>query len=123
MSPLDTDAIAARYYDEPDAFFPGERTVVIPRPAEVLRDIAALLAEVQAVDERHLRELADLDALRHEGTVTIARLRAALVECAAPYEALLMDAPSRTWIAPRVWEAIEKAAVAVRAVLSQENGT
>jgi hypothetical protein len=48
---LDTEAITARYYDEPDPFFPGERTVVIPRPAEVLRDIAALLAEVARLRE------------------------------------------------------------------------
>jgi hypothetical protein len=59
---VDTEAITARYYDEPDPFFPGERTVVIPRPAEVLRDIAALLAEVARLREA-LRAFVESDAI------------------------------------------------------------
>lgn len=46
------------------------------------------------------------------------RLREALVACALPYEALLMDRPSREWIAPGVWATMEKAVIAARAVLA-----
>lgn len=42
---------------------------------------------------------------------------AALALCAIPYEALLMDAESRRWIAPVVWIEIEKAVIAARPAL------
>ncbi len=50
----------------------------------------------------------------------VARLRKVLVQMAIPYEALLMDAESRKWIAPTVWSAIEAAVTAARAALSSE---
>ena len=48
----------------------------------------------------------------------LAWLKAALVECALPYEALLLDQESRKWIAPTVWKAIETAVAASRAALA-----
>jgi hypothetical protein len=48
------------------------------------------------------------------------RLREALAQAAIPYEALLMDAESRRWIAPRVWSAIETTVAAARAALQPE---
>ena len=48
----------------------------------------------------------------------VTRLREALVQAAIPYEALLMDAESRKWIAPEIWTAIVTAVTATRAALS-----
>ena len=45
------------------------------------------------------------------------RLREALAQAALPYEALLVDAASRKWIAPEIWSAIETAVTAARAAL------
>lgn len=45
-------------------------------------------------------------------------LRKLLVAAAIPYEALLLDAESRRWIAPEVWEAMETAVINIRAALS-----
>lgn len=47
-------------------------------------------------------------------------LEKALVVSAIPYEALLLDAESRKWIAPEVWNAIEQAVTAIRATLQGE---
>jgi hypothetical protein len=64
---------------------------------------------VTAVNER--------DALLSE----VAQLRDALASAAIPYEALLMDAESRRWIAPEVWSAIEDAQVKARIALEGNN--
>ena len=52
----------------------------------------------------------------------VERLQRALVECAVPYEALLLDGGSRKWIAPEVWTAIENAVIGVRAALTEGHG-
>jgi hypothetical protein len=46
-----------------------------------------------------------------------AALKAALIDCALPYEALLADWGSRRWIADRIWADIERAVAASRAAL------
>jgi hypothetical protein len=62
------------------------------------------------------RDLAVAEELGHMANARIAELererdalKLALVSAAIPYEALLLDAESRRWIAPDVWSAIEKA--------------
>ena len=57
--------------------------------------------------------LAEIDALRAERD----RLRVCIVEMAIPYEALRLDAGSRKWIAPVVWQHIIDATTAARAAL------
>ena len=49
-------------------------------------------------------------------------LRAALVECLLPYEALLADADSRKWIAPEIWTVIEQAVARSRMVIYPDEG-
>jgi ribosomal protein L16/L10AE len=44
-------------------------------------------------------------------------LRRALAECVLPYEALLMDAESKKWIAPEIWADIERAVIAARSAI------
>jgi hypothetical protein len=57
-------------------------------------------------------------AARREARMSARTLAEALVECVIPYEALLVDAESRKWIAPQVWEAMERAVLAAREVLA-----
>ena len=56
----------------------------------------------------------EADALRAE----VERLRAVLVVCAIPYEALRMDDESRKWIAPSIWQRMIDATDAARAALA-----
>lgn len=44
-------------------------------------------------------------------------LKVALVKCAIPYEAIRMDAGSRKWIAPEIWNAIIAATDEARALV------
>lgn len=46
----------------------------------------------------------------------------AMVSAALPYEALLIDAESRKWIAPEVWSAIESSVSKIRAALALVDG-
>ena len=49
----------------------------------------------------------------------VEELEAALVNCAIPYEAILMDAGSQKWIAPEIWQAMTDACVKARAILAK----
>ena len=46
----------------------------------------------------------------------------ALVLCAIPYEAILMDAGSKKWIEPGIWESMGKAVESARREVHEEVG-
>lgn len=89
--------------------------------------VARLTSELEVEREQHTakitagtdlsHEVAALRAAGKEAVERIAQLKAALVKCAIPYEALLADKASRKWIAPRVWAAMEAAVLEARALV------
>lgn len=90
------------YFNEMDLVYKAEHRGVVRMACESVAIAVRCLPAAPVV--------ADQDA-------RIAQLEAALLLCAIPYEALLMDSASRKWIAPAVWTAIEKAVAAIRAAL------
>ena len=96
-------------------------------------DREALVAELETLARADVREplIQYMDAYRRAAQALRAVptgadrdvLRRALVECALPYEALLADTESRKWIAPSVWEAMERAVVIARAALLRPAAT
>jgi len=76
---------------------------------EVIQIPVELIVELLRLDG----QLPTPDALRAERD----RLRVCIVEMAIPYEALRLDAGSRKWIAPVVWQHIIDATTAARAAL------
>lgn len=98
---------------------PEPVTKGIPRDLEPL---VALLAAARADARDRINDYHD--QLRELATVTRERddLRVAALEMSIPYRALLMDAPSRKWIAPEVWAGMEKGIALLDAALRAAGG-
>jgi hypothetical protein len=78
---------------------------------DVRAEIRELCAQVDGIEARHT--IARLTAENK-------RLRDALLRLMLPYQALLLDTPSRRWICPDIWNNIETAMKEAWKVLKPE---
>lgn len=82
-----------------------------------------LRAENTALREQLARAMSETDTAREfvtRLTIEKQRLEQSIVRAAIPYEALLMDAESRKWIAPTIWQEIESTVTAIREAIKEQ---
>jgi hypothetical protein len=100
-----------------------EPWALLPAPEVQARQIVGAWRAVgdgnnDALLTGYIRQAIEENRATPSTTEQVIRLRKALVLAVIPYEAILMDAASRRWIAPEVWSAIENAVLAARTALS-----
>lgn len=94
-------------------------TFTFPEPRRIIDRAIQKLESASTLHERVPLNAEDNTAIREnvllavfdratkridELEVAVRELRAALVDMSIPYAALLMDEPSRKWIAPKLWD-------------------
>jgi len=94
----------------------------------IREDLAALMGEsLDTTPDMMLNDALRVFARRQRDNLATSRaaledVRRVVAACAIPYEALLLDEPSRKWIAPAVWETMQRAVLEARRALAQEAG-